>query len=330
MFWSATLSFGISLSCLVILVSRFGSRFALDRPNKRSLHVFPVPRTGGLAIAAGTAGSLALLGTYQHAPLVIALILVTVSFLDDLFGLPTLVRMVVHLIAAGAFLALTVPQASLFTSFLCFFAIAWMTNLFNFMDGSDGLAGGMAVIGFATYGFSAHLAGTSWLALASFAISSASLGFLLFNFAPAKIFLGDSGSIPLGFLAGAIGVGGWSSGTWSMWFPLIVFSPFIFDATLTLLKRLWRGERVWDAHRDHYYQRVLRMGLGHRNTALCEYALMTGCAVLAVVAEKVGFGIQALLFVICACSYVVLAIWIDLRWARSVDKHECKSSQPAN
>ena len=85
-------------------------------------------------------------------------------------------------------------------------------------------------------------------------------GFLVFNFPPARVFLGDAGSVPLGFLAGALGAQGALSGAWPMWFPVLVFSPFIVDATVTIARRVARGERIWIAHRDHYYQRLVLSG----------------------------------------------------------------------
>jgi len=156
--------------------------------------------------------------------------------------------------------------------------IAWLTNLYNFMDGSDGLAGGMTVIGFAAYAVAAAWAEEPELATTCLCIAAAAAAFLVFNFPPARIFLGDVGSIPIGFLAGALGVVGWNDEAWPLWFPLVVFAPFVADATTTLARRLVRRERVWQAHRDHYYQRMVRSGLGHRGTALIAYGLMVVCA----------------------------------------------------
>jgi UDP-N-acetylmuramyl pentapeptide phosphotransferase/UDP-N-acetylglucosamine-1-phosphate transferase len=159
-----------------------------------------------------------------------------------------------------------------------------MSNLYNFMDGSDGLAGGMTVIGFGYYGLFAYLAGNSDFAVINRSIAAAALAFLCYNFHPARIFMGDAGAVPLGFLAAALGILGWLDQLWSLWVPVLIFSPFIADATVTITKRLMRGEKIWQAHREHYYQRMVQSGLGHRNTALLSYALMLaagGCAVWA-------------------------------------------------
>ena len=170
-------------------------------------------------------------------------------------------------------------------------ATMWVTNLYNFMDGSDGLAGGMALFGFGAYALAAWLAGDAVFVVVAASIAAAAAAFLVFNFPPAKVFMGDAGSIPLGFLAAALGILGWRAGHWPLWFPVLVFSPFIIDASVTLARRLLRGERVWRAHRSHYYQRLVQLGWGHRNTALAEYALMAGCgAARALGARSAGRG----------------------------------------
>jgi UDP-N-acetylmuramyl pentapeptide phosphotransferase/UDP-N-acetylglucosamine-1-phosphate transferase len=275
-----------------------------------------VPRSGGIAIAAGVSGALVLTGHAGHWALLIALALVPVSFLDDLFGLPALLRLSFHLVAAAALLAALVPQLPPIAMVLLFFSVAWLTNLYNFMDGSDGLAGGMTVAGFGACAVAAQSDGVVWLATICSAISASALAFLYFNFSPARIFMGDSGSIPLGFLTAAVGIAGWQTGIWELWFPLLVFSPFVVDATLTLCKRSLRGESIWRAHREHYYQRLVRMGLGHRNTALAEYALMAICAGAALAIRNATPFSQAAAVGACAAGYLVLAMWIDARWAR--------------
>jgi UDP-N-acetylmuramyl pentapeptide phosphotransferase/UDP-N-acetylglucosamine-1-phosphate transferase len=195
-------------------------------------------------------------------------------------------------------------------------ALAWLTNLFNFMDGSDGLAGGMATMGFGAYGLAAWLSGHAALASFCVALSAASAAFVVHNLHPARIFLGDVGSIPLGFLAGALGIVGWRDDVWPLWFPVLVFGPFIADATITLLKRLIRGDRVWQAHREHYYQRMVRMGLGHRGTAWRGYVAMLICAAAALFGRTASPAVQAMVFAAASAFLAVVAVWVDLRWAR--------------
>lgn len=308
-------SFVVTLALLGVLLAPF-ARFALDRPNERSLHERPVPRTGGIALLAGAALCFAFGGAALWLPLVLALALAVVSFADDLRGLPTAVRLIAHLAAAAlATWYLMSPMHPLELALLAL-GVAWLTNLYNFMDGSDGLAGGMALFGFGAYAIAAALAGHGSLAAANAALAAAAAAFLLLNFPPARIFLGDVGSVPLGFLAGALGLAGWRDDVWPLWFPLLVFAPFIGDATLTLLRRFVRGERVWQAHREHYYQRLVLMGAGHRGAALAGYALMLICAAAALSSRTAPPSVQAVIAAAAAIVLIAAAACIDVLWAR--------------
>jgi UDP-N-acetylmuramyl pentapeptide phosphotransferase/UDP-N-acetylglucosamine-1-phosphate transferase len=195
-------------------------------------------------------------------------------------------------------------------------ATVWVTNLYNFMDGSDGLAGGMALFGFGAYALAAWLADDAVFVLVAASIATAAAAFLIFNFPPAKVFMGDAGSIPLGFLAGALGILGWRIGHWPLWFPVLVFSPFIIDASLTLARRVLRRERFWEAHRSHYYQRLVQLGWGHRNTALAEYALMAACGAIALWALGQPLALQWTAVGGAVAAYLVLALLIDGAWRR--------------
>jgi len=314
--WAVVAGFLVALACTHVLRSRFGA-FALDRPNERSLHERPVPRTGGIGVLAGATTSLAFGAAQLWLPMSIALVLAALSMFDDVRGMPTGVRMFVHLAAAGLLLwyLLTPMHPAQFVPLVL--GVAWMTNLYNFMDGSDGLAGGMALIGFGAYAFASYAAGHTPLAALCAALSGASAAFLLYNFHPARVFLGDVGSIPLGFLAGGLGVAGWRDDAWPLWFPVLVFGPFVADATFTLLRRLVRGERVWRAHREHYYQRMVRMGLGHRGTALLGYGAMLLCAAAALLARQLSPAMQAAAFGLASAVLGGMAIWVDVRWMRA-------------
>jgi UDP-N-acetylmuramyl pentapeptide phosphotransferase/UDP-N-acetylglucosamine-1-phosphate transferase len=310
-------SFLVTFAAVRLLIFRFG-HFALDRPNERSLHDRPIPRTGGMAVLLGSTVVLALGAREMWVPLALAFGLAAISFIDDLRGMPTALRLIAHLLASGLFAWYVLSPMAPLELALIVVAIAWLTNLYNFMDGSDGLAGGMSLIGFGACGTAAWLAGHAALAALGIALAAASAAFLIHNFHPARIFLGDVGSIPLGFLVGAIGILGWRDDVWPLWFPLLVFGPFIGDATMTLVKRLVRGERVWRAHREHYYQRMVRMGFGHRNTAWMAYAAMAGCAAVALAGREQSPELQAAAFSTGVGLLAALAIWIDVRWSKYV------------
>ena len=265
-----------------------------------------MPRTGGIALLAGAAVSLAFGALAVWLPLGLALALAVVSLSTMCTGCHV-ARFGAHPPRRRARLVRASPMHPLEMALLIV-AVAWITNLYNFMDGSDGLAGGMAAIGFAAYGLAAWWGDALALAAACVAISSAAVAFLLHNHHPARIFLGDVGSILLGFLAAALGVFGWREDLWPLWFPLLVFGPFIGDATLTLVRRLLRRERVWQAHRDHYYQRMVRMGFGHRATAWTGYAVMLVRRRRVLAQPGAGaagdgvFGASALLAALAVCS----------------------------
>jgi UDP-GlcNAc:undecaprenyl-phosphate GlcNAc-1-phosphate transferase len=312
-------SFLVTFTAVRVLVSRFG-RFALDQPNERSLHERPIPRTGGLAVLLGAAVAFAFGAAQAWLPMLIALCLAVVSFVDDLRGMPTALRLLFHLSGAAAFGWYVLSPMHPLELALIILAVAWLTNLYNFMDGSDGLAGGMSVIGFGGFAVAAHFAGHVALATLCTALAAASAAFLTHNFHPARIFLGDVGSIPLGFLAGALGVLGWRDDVWPLWFPVLVFGPFIGDATVTLLKRLMRGEHVWRAHREHYYQRMVRMGLGHRRTAYVGYALMLMCVGAALFGRQAAPAVQAAVFGGASCFLAGMAIWLERRWGRQASE----------
>jgi len=199
-------------------------------------------------------------------------------------------------------------------------ALTWMMNLYNFMDGSNGLAGGMALFGFGAYAIAAAAGQDVHLAILSASVMAASFAFLLFNFHPARIFLGDGGSIPLGFLAGIMGLLGWQRDVWPFWFPLFVFSPFIVDASVTLIKRILRREKLWQAHRSHYYQRLIQMGWSHRKTAIAEYCLMISVGGSAIYLARQPISTALLTFVAWLIIYFTIMRIIDRAWTeRSCD-----------
>lgn len=305
-----------SLLIFLLLRSSLGMKIQ-DLPNARSLHAAPTPRIGGIGLMGGVAagwlfGSAAV-AWWLALPL---LLLLCISLLDDIKGMGVRVRLAVQL-SAAVLLVLgsgLLSAGGLIVGLFMLAFVVWMTNLYNFMDGSDGLAGGMALFGFLSYGVVAMQAGNGSLATLSFTVSAAAAGFLCFNFPPAKVFMGDAGSIPLGFLVAALGMMGWQQGCWEPWFPLLVFSPFIVDASVTLIKRWMRGMRITEAHRDHYYQRAVRMGHGHRKVAIAEYVLMAAAGGSAVWASQHGAAGKVLLAWLLV--YAVIMSLLDNRWKK--------------
>lgn len=259
----------------------------LDHPGARSLHATPTPRTGGLAIAAG------LLPAFAHVLVIgdtgVRLMLAgwtlvfVISLLDDLRSLPFWIRLPVHL-AAGLCVVLApgYPQDPLSIA-MGLFWIAWGTNLFNFMDGMDGLAGSMAMIGGAAMAAVLLPAGGTVFVLLLFAAAAASAGFLIYNRPPARIFMGDSGSAATGFLMASVSVGAVADDAVPAWLPLLVFLPFIADASFTLVRRALRRKPVWRAHREHLYQALVLSGWPVKRVLAMEILAMLACCSVAIV-----------------------------------------------
>jgi len=295
--WAAALVAPPVIAWLVIEALRRSRYAALlaDVPNERSLHASATSRLGGLGVMAGALPVMAWAGDAAVAALAAcAFALALVSLADDVRSLPIAVRLPAQVAAAAfAILAIAAPAAArdgldVVEAVLAILALVWMTNLYNFMDGSDGLAGGMALAGFGAMALAAAMARQWSLALACAALASASVGFLAHNFPPARVFLGDAGSVPLGFLAGALGLHGALTQTWSIAFPILAFSPFIADASVTLARRVIRGDAFWRAHRTHYYQRLVLAGWSRRRLAIAAYALMLGAAASALASRSLG------------------------------------------
>lgn len=291
-------------------------RIALDLPNDRSLHTSPTPRMGGVVMVPSVLVAWLLLPEFDPWLAALAAGLCMLSLIDDRFRAALAIRLAGHLTAAVLFVVFGLHVRDPLWVFPFVLGIAWFANLYNFMDGADGLAGGMAVFGFSVYGAAAWSGGDGTLALTCFCVSAAAAGFLCFNFPPARVFMGDAGSVPLGFMAGAIGLLGWVRELWQLWFPILVFAPFVADASLTLARRIFRGENVWLAHREHYYQRLIRMGWGHRRTALSEYALMSVCAVLALILLRAPEYVRIAGLFAATVVLLGLAAMLDRRWRR--------------
>ena len=282
---------GLATRALIPILRR---RDLLDRPNERSSHTVPIPRGGGIALV-GTV-LLAWLALYAAGrvspaiPIVAlgAVLLATICWIDDLRGLSPATRLAAQAAAVALGLSALPASGNALEDWLgpaAYFAAAglvwvWWINLYNFMDGIDGLAGSeAAAIGgglalFTTIGSGADPA----LAVLAAAILGAALGFLFWNWSPARIFLGDVGSAPLGYLTGFLLIGLAARGSWRV--ALILPLYFLADATITLLRRLARGERVWQAHRRHFYQQAVQKGLGHAavvRRVIAADLLLIGC-----------------------------------------------------
>ena len=280
----------------------------LDRPNARSSHVAPTPRGGGLGVlaallpvwvaipfflpATSTPGGLA---TAHWAIPLAALLLAGVSWIDDLMSIGPLPRLGAQFAAAaaGIFLIEGVVFQGLLPGPLDGIVVAigwvWFMNLFNFMDGIDGISGVEAL----TIGAGLLLVGMIGMPSLdathgqALAVAAAAAGFLVWNWPPARIFLGDSGSVPLGYLLGWLLLTQAASGAWQA--AIILPLYYLADATITLLRRIARGEKFWHAHRDHFYQAAIKRGLSHARVSTVigvVNLLLIGLALLSILTDQ--------------------------------------------
>lgn len=267
-------------------------RRLLDHPNERSSHLRPTPRGGGVVIVACT---LLILGAVEvmrpaiaRSELVALLfagaLIAGISWIDDVRSLRASVRLAVHIVAAaivmsafGPFDSIPVPIAG----DVHLGAAAWpltiiwivgLTNAYNFMDGIDGIAGSQAVVAGAAWAM-IGFAGDPAVTFAAAVLASSSLGFLIHNWPPARIFMGDVGSAFLGFLFATLPLMSRLPSSDAAAIGFLVVWPFIFDTAFTFLRRLRRRERVFSAHRSHLYQRLVIAGWSHQTVTLLYSAI---------------------------------------------------------
>lgn len=298
----------VSAFCLSAAVVPIVRRIALRRglldiPNERSSHDTPTPRMGGLAILAGFALAAGMdIALHQPAAeiprwqwTVVAAMGggALVGVLDDLFSLRTALRMPLYLLLAGLVagfgarvdrvLLPSLPALDLGPApaiVLSALLVAWYLNLFNFMDGIDGIAGGAALVTHTAFGLVFLNGGAPLLASWAFACAGGAAGFLLHNFPPATVFMGDGGAVFLGLSAGAFTLASVERGLLSLPAAVLLMMPFVFDATFTLLRRVVAREPFWAAHRSHVYQQLCDLGWGHRPVTALYTVLAAICAAI--------------------------------------------------
>lgn len=260
-------------------------RSLLDIPNARSSHTVPTPRGGGLALVVGVEIGLFWLWYkgYVATPELMAvglggLAVALISWIDDRLDIPAIWRLLVHLAAAAwalwwgrdfplmPFLGNWL-DLGWFGALVGLLLIVWLLNLYNFMDGIDGIAAVEAITVAGGAVLLLALLGTPGQAAPLWLLAAASLGFLIWNWPPAKIFMGDVGSAFIGFVF-AIFVLNMSDGPLNLWSWLILLGVFVVDATYTLVRRFLRGERIYQAHRSHAYQRASRRYASHKKVTL--------------------------------------------------------------
>lgn len=276
----------LSFSAVGLFIAIARRSRLLDEPGHRSSHQVPTPTGAGFAMVLALGATLGIVGLepavprvgIQAYPFVFGILvggaggLSLIGLRDDAHGVAAQWRLLAQLLAAIALVVfLSVP--TLWQMLFCILALTWTMNAFNFMDGSDGLAGLQAIITGLLLAFLFYRAGDSGLLLASLSVAAVAFGFLPWNWPPAHSFMGDAGSVPLGWLLGGLTLAGVVQGSVSWPAALLVLAVFQVDAGLTLLRRVWAGERWYTAHRTHVYQKLMAKGWRHGQVLLAYAAL---------------------------------------------------------
>lgn len=329
MSWPLALVVGLAPLVATVLGTRavlhlLRRRNIVDNPNERSSHAAPTPRGGGIAVIAVLVGAWTILWATGHGFaggamfwLVIggAAVLAAVSWVDDVRGgLPAAPRFLIQMAAVAAGLFALPADGAILQGAVPLWAdrlIAgllwlWFINLFNFMDGIDGITGcktGTIGIGIFVVGLTAGTAAP--LALPGLAAAGVAVGFLVWNWAPAKVFLGDVGSVPLGHLLGWLLLMLAAMGHWDA--ALLLPAYYLADASLTLARRLARGEKPWQAHREHAYQVAVRAGRSHAEVSLMIAAV--GIALAGLTLVGLGGGAARWASLAAGIFLVALFLW---------------------
>lgn len=314
----------------------------MDIPNSRSAHSRPIPKSGGVSIVATfligvviiflIAEKAVIQQTYFYGFIFSAVLIAAISLYDDIKNKSFVVKLTTQFIAVGVVLAsgLLIDKIAL-PSFgfvvlgwisypLSFLWILGLTNSFNFMDGLDGLAAGVAVIVSAFFCYITISQGSAFVYITSYTVLAGALGFLVYNWAPARVFMGDVGSAFLGFVFAVLAIIAArydSSHTSFLVMPMLLFN-FIYDTFFTFMRRLLRGDRVVDAHRTHLYQLCSRLGYGHRTVCVFHYCTCIAQGMGAIWMVNIQGADRVFLFLPFLFFQILYSIFI-IRRAKSSD-----------
>jgi UDP-GlcNAc:undecaprenyl-phosphate/decaprenyl-phosphate GlcNAc-1-phosphate transferase len=295
--------FQLLFACFLFLISVFLTRTILHRfkildiPNERSSHDSPIPKCGGISIIVSFFIGIIAIYLFSRTILfnkwnflgisISTLLIAGISFYDDIKGKSYTVKLFAQFLATAAIITfgMTVNQFNI--PFIGNYNIGWLaypvtfvwivglTNAFNFMDGLDGLAGGVTVIVSTFFCIITYYQGSHFVYVICYTLIAGTLGFMVYNFPPARIFMGDVGSTFLGFMFAILAIIGMRydlSHTSFFVMPLLLFN-FIYDTFFTFLRRLFKREKVFHAHRTHLYQLFQGLGYSHLTVSLFHYGV---------------------------------------------------------
>jgi len=310
------------------LIGHLVAKDIVDRPNDRTLHHGAIPRGGGLVIIAILVLILFVIATISERPQLfgwlatVTLTWASLSWWDDKADLSPKFRIMVQLaiciftVSAFGWVNNVLSLKLLWLGpVLSVVGLLWMANLYNFMDGLDGLAASQTIVAAISLTFWFMVLGDNYLSLICALLAAATYGFLLWNWNPAKVFMGDVGSISLGAFFGTLFIIGVTRYDLSIISFLGLFAVFIADATTTILTRAWRREKIWLPHRQHFYQRLASAGYAHSKIALGAVILMLICSAFATLGviyrDMIAYSILAILSILA--SSAILVVYLEKR-----------------
>ncbi len=314
---------------------------AMDAPDERKVHSKPIPRIGGLAIyfAFMVAALFAVDLTKEVVGLLTgATVILIVGIIDDFKSLPAKVKLMGQIIAAIVLVlfdvridCITNPFGDMFflSEYLAIpitiFWIVGLTNTVNLIDGLDGLAAGVSTIAAITILLVALQQGFLLVAVLTAALAGAAMGFLQYNFNPAKIFMGDTGSMFLGYMLAGISVLGAvkSAATIALIVPILALGLPILDTTFAIVRRYLNGTPIFKPDRGHLHHRLLDMGFTQKQAVLLMYVISGGLGLSAIALTEVsrGFGLLIILAVTCAVVFGAKKIGI-LKTKKSIETNQ--------
>ncbi len=348
--FAVAFAFALAATPLVIRIAPKIGAIDVPRDNRR-MHTKPVPRIGGLAIFFGCLVSVLCFAKMDRAmisTLAGSVILIITGIVDDSRGLQAKVKLVFQILAACVVVIFGNIRIGIFTNpnifsdkaFLVLsswlsipLTIIWivlMINSVNFIDGLDGLAAGVSTIASVSLVFVCLKLGKPDIAIVAFAVMGACFGFLPFNFNPAKIFMGDTGSMFLGYMLGVLSIQGAfkSYAVISFAVPILILGLPIFDAGFAILRRLFSGKGIMTADRGHLHHRLIDMGFSQKQSVFILYAVSGVLGITAVTLAESG-ALRALLLLICMLIFVFAGGYITTQHnekIRSEKEYELKKS----
>lgn len=291
--FSAVLSY-FSCAWVMVLAEKSG---VIALPGDRQSHQRATPTGGGLGLIFSIVVTTLCLELIVSLPyfwwqkvLPGVLLLTIVGWRDDKLSVSPLLRLLIQLAVSVwliGFGVLEFPLKDMVFWTGAIVAMIWLMNVYNFMDGSDGMAGFQGVFAGVTMAVLFQLDGEYSMALIALVVAAACVGFLPLNFPFAKVFMGDASSVPLGFIFAALAVYGIQSGSFGLTLSILIMSVFLVDATLTLLSRVFQGERWYTAHARHVYQRLIAQGWSHRRVLVLYQAVNVVLVLPAIVLAKI-------------------------------------------